>query len=313
MSSSGSPVRSGSAPGRRAFIAFIAIVVLALAQIGWWILFLSRIAESRRQVFMILSEAIVFLIALLGGVFILYRTLTEQVRLKHMQATFLSAVTHELKSPLAAIRLLLETVESGRVKDAAKVRDLVGKSLLDVDRLEQLVNDLLCAGQLEQHDLQPSKTRLDFTALVREVAERARPRLIQEGDALKVTADRPIPIDGDPALLESVVLNLIENAAKYSPPPRAISVALAEREGRAELTVRDQGVGLDAEDRAQVFLPFFRAGDEETRTQRGTGLGLFLVQGIVRAHGGDCTVESAGHGQGSVFRVRLPLASGDGR
>src|ERR1044071_6923641 len=124
--------------GRGAFAIFVGIVVLALAQVAWWITFLIRIGGDRRHMVMFLSEGGFFMVALLAGVFLMYRTLVEQVDLRRARATFLSAVTHERKSPLAAIRLFLETLDEDRV-DAEKRKDLVKKMLLDTDRLERLV------------------------------------------------------------------------------------------------------------------------------------------------------------------------------
>ncbi|HVY62431.1 MAG TPA: histidine kinase dimerization/phospho-acceptor domain-containing protein, partial [Planctomycetota bacterium] len=141
--------------GRGAFATFLGIVALAIAQVAWWITFLVRIGGDRRHIVMFLSEGSFFVVALLAGVFLMYRTLMEQVRLRAARATFLSAVTHELKSPLAAIRLFLETLDAGRVTDEAKRRELVKKMLLDTARLEHLVADLLRAGQIEANRLEP--------------------------------------------------------------------------------------------------------------------------------------------------------------
>jgi signal transduction histidine kinase len=291
------------------FVVFCGVVFLCLAQVSWWIYFLTRISSNPRHVFMFASEGLVFVSALLLGVWIIYGALHEQVRLRHLRATFFSAVTHELRSPLAAVRLLLETMVAGRVTDLEKQQDLAGKMLLDVDRLERLVTNLLQAGQLEAARLETLPERADLSALVRDVVEAVRPRLFAAGDAVTVTADVPVPVEVDPGLFRGVVENLLENASKYGAPPRTVEVSV-RREGRmAYLSVRDEGVGLDAEARAMVFRPFYRAGDEETRSAPGTGLGLFLVHGIVEAHGGTCEVLSKGPGEGTTLRIRIPLAS----
>lgn len=292
--------------GRGAFFLFVGIVVLAVLQLAWWTIFLLRISADRRHVVMFASEGAFFLLALLAGVLLIYRTLLEQVRLKNLRATFLSAVTHELKSPLASLRLFLETIEAGRV-DEAKRRDLVRKMLLDVDRLERLVGDLLRAGQLETHSLRLERARVDLAPVLADARRAVEPRLGAE-DSLLVDAPEGIVVEGDRDLLRSVVENLLDNAVKYSKPPRRIEARLA-REGRAAvLEVRDNGIGIDRSSLAALFEPFHRAGDEETRAVKGTGLGLFLVRGILRAHGGDCEAASDGPGRGATLRCRLPLA-----
>jgi signal transduction histidine kinase len=295
--------------GRGAFTVFFGVVLLAALQLAWWIYFLARIAGDRRHVVMFASEGAVFMLALLTGVFLIYRTLIEQVRLKHMRGTFLSAVTHELKSPLASLRLFLETIESGRV-DAEKRADLVQKMLLDVDRLERLVGDLLRAGQLEAHALRVERERVDLAELAAECGVGARRRLAAE-DRLEIRAESGLAVDGDRALLRSVIENLLDNAVKYSRPPRRIALDVGRGAARdAVVRVSDNGIGVDRATLAHIFEPFHRAGDEETRAAPGTGLGLFLVEGIVRAHGGSCAIESGGPGRGTVVRCELPIAAG---
>jgi signal transduction histidine kinase len=270
--------------GRGAFILFCGIVLVAVLQIAWWIIFLLGIAPERRYVVMFASEGAFFMLALMAGVFLMYRTLVEQVRLKEARSTFLSAVTHELKSPLASLRLFLETIEEGRV-GPEKRSDLVKKMLFDVDRLERLVRDLLRAGQIEARALEPALEKVDLGALAREAVERARPRL-EEGDRIEVDSEISLCARGDRDLLASAIENLIDNAIKYSPPPRRIEVRLAPRGLVAEVEIWDEGIGLGPGLASRAFEPFERAGDEETRRTKGTGLGLFIVRGIAEAHGG---------------------------
>jgi signal transduction histidine kinase len=309
VSTGAAPRARGQNLGRGALALFLGVAALAALQLAWWIYFLARIAGDRRHVVMFASEGGFFMLALLTGVFLMYRTLVEQVRLRHMRTTFLSAVTHELKSPLASLRLFLETLESGRVEEA-KRPDLVRKMLLDVDRLERLVSDLLRAGQLEAGALAVAREEVDLSTLAAEAIEGSL-RRIAPGDEILGAVGSSICVGGDAALLRSVIENLLDNAVKYSKPPRRIAVALkpdAER-GEVALSVSDNGAGIDRATLAHVFEPFQRAGDEETRAAPGTGLGLFLVDGIVRAHGGSCAVRSEGPGRGTTVRCVLPLAS----
>ena len=295
--------------GRPAFFIFLGVVALAVAQLGWWIYFLTKHARDPRHAFMFASEGTVFMLALIAGIYLIYRTLLEQVRLRQQRATLLSAVTHELKSPLASIRLLIETIAEGRV-DERKRRDLLAKMLIDVDRLERLVRDLLRAGQLETHALELRPERVDLAEVVSEVVGRARARLA-DPDRIELRAPDPsLAVEGDRELLRCACENIVDNAIKYSRPPRAIAVSVARGQGgEVVLEVRDNGIGLDREALRGIFEPFFRAGDEETRAAKGTGLGLFLVGGIMEAHGGRCEVESEGPGRGTRVRCIFPKAA----
>jgi len=295
---------------RQALWAFWLIVTLAIAQVAWWIVFISRLAPDRRHIAMVWSEGTVFVLALLVGVFLLYRALAEQLRIRQQHSTFLASVTHELKSPLAALRLLLETLAAGRVKDPERGRDLARKMLLDVDRLEQLVQNLLRAGELDSAALEPSPRRLDLVPLVRERLERLGERCFGPDDEVRLTVAGPVWVEVDEAMVESVVDNVLDNASKYSSPPRRIEVRVAAdpSAARATLEVTDDGVGASADTLRGIFRPFFRAPDAERRAVRGTGLGLYLVRGIARAHGGECDAWSEGPGRGMRITVRLPLA-----
>ncbi len=293
--------------GRLALTLFVGAVVFAVAQVGWWIYFLVRLAPDRRHVLMFASEGVFFLLIALAGFALIYRALAQQVRLRRQRATFLSAVTHELKSPLAALRLYLETLEAGRVgeeKRGAVLRNMAD----DVERLERLVSNLLRAGELDSGHIAPRLEPVDLGSLVARAVDDARERLLKPGDALAAAVADGVVVRGDAELLRSVVDNLIDNAVKYSPPPRRIDVQVERHNGSAVLEVRDRGAGVDPETAASLFEPFSRGEDEMTRRTKGTGLGLYLVRGIVTAHGGTCDVESEGAGRGTAVRCRLPAA-----
>lgn len=291
-----------------ALTVFWIVCALAAAQVVWWVVFLVQHAADRRHVVMFLSEGVAFMIVTLVGVVIIYGSLSEQVRTRQLRATFLAAVTHELRSPLASIRLLLETLHKRCDLDPAKRHELIGRMLADTDRLERLVQDLLRAGQLENHALEAAPVRLDLVELVRERIEAIRERLLQPADGVEASLDGEVIVAVDPELFRGVIDNLLENAVKYSETPRRLDVRVFARRGVAVLEVQDDGIGLDPETQAQLFRPFYRAGDEETRSQRGTGLGLYLVAGIALAHGGRCAAESDGVGRGTTMRVEVPLA-----
>jgi signal transduction histidine kinase len=294
--------------GRGAFAIFLGVCALAVAQVAWWITFLVRTGAERRHVVMFASEGSFFMVLLLLGVWLMYRTLAEQVRLREMRATFLSSVTHELKSPLAAIRLFLETLEQGRA-DEEKRRDLVRKMLLDTERLERLVNDLLRAGRIEAGALSADEGEARLDAVVEGAAERARLRC-GPGDEVRVEGPGPVLVPGDEELLRSAVENLLDNAVKYSPAPRRVVARLRADALEAVVEVEDAGLGIDPAFAARAFQPFARSGREETRAAPGTGLGLFLVRGIAEAHGGRAWIRPRPEGRGTVAGIALPRGKG---
>lgn len=260
--------------------------------------------QYRRQEYMILGETIFLVLSLLGGMYIIYRGYQQEMRAGKQQRNFLLSITHELKSPLASIRLNLETLSKRRdVLQPGQIQLLSENGVKEVDRLNKLVEDLLLSARLEsayQFHLDP----LPLGELVQKVVERMRNqypraeiRLLVEGELPQVWADQQA--------MASVIVNLLENAVKYSPEPAQIDVRLrAETPDELLLTVADQGHGIPAAEKRRIFDKFYRVGSEDTRQTKGTGLGLFIVKSIVEAHGGHIKVED-NQGGGTVFTIQL--------
>jgi two-component system phosphate regulon sensor histidine kinase PhoR len=262
------------------------------------------LGDYRRRILMLVSEGAFFAILLLVLIGLLWRSFRREVELERQHRNFLSAVTHELKSPLAAMRLALETVASGRASPQAG-RRFVDNALEDIDRLQDLVEKVLEATRFGEGWKEIHPEDIDLSQLVVDSIEAFKRRAMAAGAVLRGDISPDIRGDLDPEAMAIVISNLLENAVKYGDDPPMVEVDLAVDGGRAVLDVRDNGGGISDDDIDLIFGRFYRGGDEMTRTSRGTGLGLYLVQQIVDAHRGKVEVVATGPA-GTVFRVTVP-------
>ena len=268
--------------------------------------------EHDSHVRMFLSEGGFFLAMVLLGATLIFRTMRREVLLIRQQANFLAAVTHELKSPLASIRLYTETMQLREGTREARQRYLAAMRA-DIDRLEALVGNLLAVARLEagQFVLHPIEVELgrEVANLVRAAEEDMQAR----GAPLRLSpAAEALPVRVDPGALETVLRNLLDNAAKYNADSHGVEVRLG-REGRlATVSVVDGGIGLPPGEADKIFQRFYRVGDEMVRQTEGSGLGLYLVQSLVEGSGGDVSAHSDGPGKGCTFKVRLRLHGPEG-
>jgi signal transduction histidine kinase len=260
--------------------------------------------EERRSV-MFFGEGVIFLAIILLGGFFVYLAIYKQMKLSQQQQNFMMAVTHELKSPIAAAKLNLETLRKHRL-DEEKQHRLLDNTIRETNRLDQLCNNILLASQMESQRYQLFREDLDFSYLleagVREIQDRVQTHTIQA----HILPD--VWLNGDKFMLQIMLSNLIENAAKYSPKHTVIDVTLTEAGNQLKLKVSDQGPGIPVDERRRIFLKFYRIGNENTRKSKGSGLGLFLTQKIVQQHGGTITVRD-NVPAGACFEITWPVYS----
>jgi signal transduction histidine kinase len=268
-----------------------------------------EVARSRRRVVMVVLEGVFFVVAMITAVAMLWRVLRQEGARERQHENFVSAVTHELKTPIAGIRLALETVLSGRVSGADGDRFL-SNALADSERLADLVEKVL---EVTRYTGGAHKLRIEFGDLSQTVEEEvmaAERRASARGVDLASEITSGVQVAFDQEALRIVLSNLLENALKYAQgDPAWVRLTLGVEAGEAVLEVSDSGVGIEASELESIFGPFYRAGDEITRRTPGTGIGLFVAREIVVAHGGRLSAASAGRGQGSTFRLTLPGAS----
>jgi signal transduction histidine kinase len=251
----------------------------------------------------VMVEGLVMLAAILVGVYVIFLYWNRQSRLYAQQRGIISQVTHELKSPLASIQLHLETIRLRRPSEE-KLEAFVGTMLADTERLHYLINNLLMAARLEQRRRTPERRLTDISALLEEYVERERSRLPQ-GGSISLEAEKGLKAAVDPEEMGMVLRNLFENAVLYSPESPDISVTLVPRGGNLILSVSDRGRGLEQGDQKKVLEMFYRVRPAGEYV-RGTGLGLYIVQSVVRGYGGTVVVTSEGLGKGSTFTIKLP-------
>lgn len=311
---------------KSALIWFLFMVLVAVALAVWWIIFMAQLVdekveiaqqmgasremleqiqaqEVRRQVMLGMEGVFLILLILTGG-WLIYRALVKTEELKFHQQNFLMAVTHELKTPLASIKLYLDTLQSPKI-DASKKETIVPKMQDDVVRLEHLVQNILDAGRFERSGYQLRKSDLDLSALVQDRVDAIRKVHTPIPKNVKAFIQPEIPFYGDGVALGRAIDAILENSLKYHDGNVDIAVDLVNSGGRIVLSVRDKGIGFDRTDAKAIFERFYRVGDEMTRRQAGTGLGLYLCREIIRAHGGRVDAESDGPGKGATFTIRL--------
>ena len=270
--------------------------------------------ERRMALWQAAGEAIFLAAATLGGFTLIYRKLTEEMDLKLRQRNFTASVTHELKTPIASLRVWMETLFDRPLsgEQRAKIRTRMDQ---DLERLAELVNNLLDVARSESGSMEIHPIPLELGPWMRTVAEGMDQRLGPGSLGLRVEAEPGLWAYADPKALGMVLENLLSNAFKYAEPPRTTTLSLSAAGDEVLITVRDRGVGIPPKELPRVFQRFYRVGDEMTRAVPGTGLGLFLAREIVQRHGGEIRASSRGPGSGSTFTLRLaridpPPASG---
>jgi signal transduction histidine kinase len=269
---------------------------------------ISWLVLNWREGMVIVFGSIFFLVIISLGV-INTIFLVREIRRNEQHDSFINAVTHELKTPVASIRLYLQTLQSRELNDE-KRREFYRIMLEDSDRLLHTIDQVLRAGATGSILRRTAKVRLDLAQIARECVELARTRFHLAPDALQfVDHTRSAMVLGDSDELKAAVWNLLDNAVKYSQAEVKILVELDElHDQRIAVRVTDNGVGISAAELKRIFKRFYRIPASVAVRTKGSGLGLFIVRSVAKKHGGKAFAESAGQGQGSTFTLQLPSA-----
>ena len=289
----------------------LAILVVLLA-IGWQILVLDdpRLAvglSTRDWVMLVLGT--LFFVLVLAGLVALSAWLVREMRTNQRQRAFLDAVTHEMRTPLASLRLYLETLDR-HDPDPERRREFLERMRGDVERLDHTVEQVLLAARAEESSRVRSGDAVALTEVLDECIEELCTRHELPPDAVRLDGAAPTPVRGNRAELAVIFRNLLENAVKYSGDPVEIRVRVSQKgDGRIDVAISDRGIGIPTRELRRIFQRFYRAGRDVQRTAAGLGLGLFIVRNLVRRQGGRVVARSEGAGTGSRFVVTLRAAS----
>jgi len=240
------------------------------------------------------------------GVVAVLDDVTRLRKLEQARKEFVANVSHELKTPITTIKGFVETLLDGALDERAEAQRFLSIVNRNTDRLITILDDLLQLSKLEMAEMEIKKTPLDLAHVARKAISFCEPRATMKNIRLDVTTNAIVAVRGDEALLEYAVVNLVDNAIKYSPPDTVIRVRVATEDEWASCWVEDEGDGIEASHLSRIFEPFYRVDKARSTKKGGTGLGLSVVRHIAGVHHGEVGVDSI-PGQGSTFRIKLPL------
>jgi signal transduction histidine kinase len=303
----GSTTRSISLP-----IVLSAITVLmTLLLLAGWILVISQnlpLTHAFSGNVWLLTGGIASFV-LVGSVLVLFSvSLVQEILESRRQQMFMDSVTHELKSPLASIKLCLDTLGRPELSQTqqAEMRSMM---MSDVERLTIFVDDILQASRVAHRRRSQTWTMVDVTAVMRNAIDAIRRRHDLPVDTFQFSAPASIETFTDPTALEIILKNVLDNAVKYSPTKPSVNVQMhLLNAGQLSIVVRDEGIGLERSQLKRIFKRFHRAPDPQVSERSGSGLGLFVVDSLVRNLGGRIRAESDGPGKGSTMHIRLPMS-----
>jgi two-component system phosphate regulon sensor histidine kinase PhoR len=257
-------------------------------------------SKLSKKKWMYATEGTVMIILLFWGILWVYRTFEKSIKLNQHQNNFLLSVTHELKTPIASVKLYLETLLK-RDLDKDQQRTILKNSINDTNRLRVLVDNLLLSAQLETNHYEPLMTQINLSELLHKIVDKyAEPRNLQ--DRIIKNIEHEVYILGDEFAIETIVINLLSNSEKYS--DQNITILLKSDNKHVILSISDLGIGIADADKKRLFDKFYRVGEEQTRKTKGTGLGLFIVKKLVAYHRATIEVKN-NHPIGTNFEVRF--------
>src|SRR5579862_2759391 len=292
--------------GRRRSIAFF--IALGVGLISVILLIYVVWIQLGKQHGLLLFLGVLLSLILIVGVVLNTVFLVREIRKNEQQDAFINAVTHELKTPVASIRLYLETLQT-RAVDEGKRKDFYRIMLEDSDRLLETIEQILRTGRIGHSGRKPTLSRIDLGGLVQECVTRARTLYNLSAESLSFEPGPSMTILADLDEVRAAVSNLIDNAVKYSGLTVKVSVEIAATdEKHVSVRVSDQGPGVPKTELKAIFKRFYRARGPSAPRVPGTGLGLYIVRSVAKRHGGRAWAESEGPGRGSTFVLQLPIA-----
>jgi signal transduction histidine kinase len=291
--------------GRQKSVAFFIalgvglISVIILLYVGWVLL------NWRTGILLFLGTLLAF--AIISGVVLNTTFLVHEIRRNAQHDAFINAVTHELKTPIASIRLYLETLQT-RAVDEAKRKEFYRIMVEDSERLLETVEQVLRTGRVGASSRKLNLSRIELSGVIEQCVERTRALHHVPPGALQYRPGPAVTIVGDPDEVQAALSNLIDNAVKYSGNDVNVTVETAKSDGRfVTVRVTDHGPGIEKSELKRIFKRFYRVPGALATRVKGTGLGLFIVRSVAKRHGGRAWAESEGPGRGATFVLQLPI------
>ena len=291
--------------GRQKSIAFFIalgaglICVIILLYVGWVLL------NWRHGILLVLGALL--MAAIVSGVVLNTIFLVREIRLNAQHDAFINAVTHELKTPIASIRLYLETLQTRAVDDAKRL-EFYRIMVEDSERLLGTIEQVLRTGRIGLSSRRLNVSRIELGAVIERCVERVRTLHKVSAEALAYRPGQPVTIVGDADEVQAAVSNLIDNAVKYSGSDVRVTVETAKVDGKyVALRVTDHGPGIEKTELKRIFKRFYRVPGAVATRVKGTGLGLYIVRSVAKRHGGRVWAESEGPGRGATFVLQLPI------
>ncbi|MEO6302239.1 MAG: ATP-binding protein, partial [Bacteroidia bacterium] len=251
---------------------------------------------------MIVGEGTVFLLLLLFGIYKIKQAQDKETALNNQQKNFFLSITHELKTPIAATKLQLQTLQKQKLDESVQ-QNLIANALIETERLNNLIDNVLLASRLDAGEFVFKLEKQNLSETIVAILNRYYKKEISSGE-LKLNIDENIFCEVDESAFPSIVTNLVDNAIKYSPDKKEILIDLLSEKNAVLLSVKDSGCGILDPDKEKIFNKFYRAGNEETRNSKGTGLGLYIVNYIVIKHHASMSVKN-NLPKGSIFEIRF--------
>ena len=316
-------------PTRRKLYSYIAVVAVYVLVFGWWMFFFAHQSEflvqrmlrhgvalpadaeialrnaTDESMRMFIFEGAFLGLLLLASIALVVRSLQRELAMHRQQRNFLSAVTHELKSPIASAKLYVESLQLGRAEGEKRERYLK-HAHQDLNRLQHMVESLLQTARMTTTGPDVVVKPLDLVAQTREIVDELTRDPQTTAAKVELVAPAALHARADASALRTIYRNLLSNAVKYAGPEPRVRIELAHSGAQARILVRDWGPGLNGADPRRIFEAFVRGGDENVRTRPGVGLGLFLVSELARAQGGDARALDKLDGGGFGVEITLP-------
>lgn len=285
------------------------LVVYVILQFSWWLYLIFSLYKKiyinqallEQKKWMLFGEGSVFILILLLGVLFILRAFKFERELSRQQENFVLSITHELKTPISSVKLYLQTLQK-RELDLKKRNEIYDRSLTEINRLDGLVSNLLLTRSIENATFFMNKQTVELSNFIQSKIELLRKSVLKDL-SIQLNLDE-IVLNIDTIGFESILINLLENAAKYSPKNSTIHIQLSDNNNHVLLLIKDEGIGIEKSKREKVFSKFYREENEMTRKSKGTGLGLYITKYLVEQHNGQIHLED-NLPQGLIVSIQL--------